>query len=170
MMKKKILILILIYSIACCINSYAQSHKRSYTYTYDGMGNRISRTYALLTCPSCRTANQDSTKAADSLFAVAQTTAIQLPQTPTEKVNFDGSLELQNIYPNPTQGNFVVQFTDIVTNAPVQVFDMQSNKLDEQMLSGREWLLDISLFPSGTYILVIHTNQHKKYTKQIVKI
>lgn len=160
------IVVLVIYSI----NSIAQSHKRSYTYTYDGMGNRITRTYALLTCPSCRTANQDSTKVADSLFATAQTTAIQLPQTSTEKVNFDGSLEVKNIYPNPTQGNFVVQFTDIVTNATVQLFDMQGNKMDEQMLSGREWQLDISLFPSGTYILVIYTAQHKKYTKQLVKI
>ncbi len=169
-MKKIIKIIALIFALLLGQNTYAQSHIRSYTYTYDGMGNRISRTYALLTCPSCRTANQDSTKVADSLFAVAQTTAIQLPQTPTEKVNFDGSLELKNIYPNPTQGNFVVQFTDIVTNATVQVFDMQGNKMDEQILSGREWQLDISLFPSGTYILVIYTNQQKKFSKQIVKI
>lgn len=164
---------ILTLAVSCYIyiNANAvESHKRNFTYTYDGMGNRISRTYALLACPSCRTAQQDSTKVTDSLFAIAQTTIIELPQTPTEKVTYNESLELRNIYPNPTRGNFVVQFTDIVTNANVQIMDMQGNIMDELSISGREWQLDISLFPAGNYILIIRTQDGKVYNKKIIKI
>lgn len=169
-MKKYIKHLIIIMWLLCNISIYAQSHKRNFTYAYDGMGNRISRTYALLACPSCRTTKQDSTKVTDSIFAIAQTTIIELPQTPTEKVTYDISIELRNIYPNPTQGNFVVQFTDIVSNATVQIIDMQGNKLDEQILSGSQWQLDISLFPAGNYILIIRTQEGKAYNKKIIKI
>lgn len=170
-MKKHLNIFILINCIiGCSINTYSQSHKRNFTYAYDGMGNRITRTYVLLACPTCRTAQQDSTKVADSLFAIAQNTVIELPKILTEKVIFDGTLELKNIYPNPTQGNFVVQFTDIVVNGNVQLLDIQGNKMDEFTISGREWQLDISLFPAGNYILNIHTNDGKIYTKKIVKI
>lgn len=151
------------------------SKTKLFTFSYDNAGNRIKRTYALLDpCPGnpdclLRKANRDSVTV-DSLFAIAQNIEIELPKTPTEKLNYDGSVELKNIYPNPTKGNFIIQFTNLVLQGSLLIVDIHGNKLDEIALDGTEFQIDISLFPAGEYILYIRTKDGKTYNKKIVKI
>jgi len=143
--------------------------KRQFKYGYDAVGNRITRDYSIV-CPSCRTGKRDSTKVLDSLFEVAQNIEIKLPVVSTEKLLFDGSVELKNIYPNPTKGNFLLQFTNLLLHGDLQILNAQGNKLDEITLDGTEFQIDISLLPAGEYILLIKTKEGKVYNKKIVKI
>jgi hypothetical protein len=177
---KKIAILIII-AMSCGILSQVKAQtaasKKIFTFSYDNAGNRIKRVYTLATgCianpANCRTKPNDSLKqkALDSLFAIAQDIEIKLPENPTEKLIYDGSVELKNIYPNPTKGNFIIQFTNLVLQGSLLIVDIHGNKLDEIALDGTEFQIDISLFPAGEYILYIRTKDGKTYNKKIVKI
>ncbi|MDB5227326.1 MAG: hypothetical protein JWN78_1519 [Bacteroidota bacterium] len=155
-----------------CLNGFSQTHKRNYVYKYDATGNRIQRVYSLLTCPTCRSVKADSINAAvtNSLYQAALDNPIILPEIPTEKFNLGDVAELKNIYPNPTHGNFVVEFTQNILNAKLEVLDMKGNRMDEIILDGNEWQIDLSLYPSGEYILLIRTKEGRTYNKRIMKI
>lgn len=168
MKKAAFLILVGIFSLMT-LTTKAQTAKRKFFYTYDDAGNRIKREYTLV-CPSCRTAQKDKVNLIDSLFTLAEKTTIELPQTPTEKPNYDGIPELKNIYPNPTKGLFVIEFTSLILNGSLQILDLKGNNLDEIRLDGTQWEIDMSLLSAGEYILVINTKQGKVYNKKIVKI
>lgn len=168
-MKKLILLTALTISSVAMSVVKAQTGKMAFYFTYDDAGNRIKREWNLV-CPSCRTAKTDSTKMLDSLFNIAQNLEIKLPDNPTEELKFDGTIELKNIYPNPTRGNFIIQFTGLLLQGKLEVFNISGNKLDEIILNGREFQIDISLLPAGEYILRIQTNDGKSYKKKTVKI
>lgn len=169
-MKKTVLLLIITINCLTTFVAKGQTGKMTFTYSYDDAGNRIKRKWTLVACPGCRIAKADSTKVLDSLFTIAQDLEIKLPETPTEKLLYDGSVELKNIYPNPTKGNFLVQFTNLLLQGNLQIFDMKGNKFDELTLNGTEFQLDISLLPAGEYTIVIRTKDGKVYNKKIVKI
>lgn len=146
-----------------------------FTYSYDNAGNRVKRIYTLLNpcpgSPDClsRKAITDST-IVDSLFTIAQNTELKTPETPTEKPVYDDTPELKNIYPNPTQGLFLMEFTSLILNGSLQILDVKGILLDEIRLDGTQWEIDLSLFPAGEYILLIKTKEGKVYSKKIVKI
>ena len=50
------------------------------------------------------------------------------------------------------------------------VLDIKGNKMDEITLNGNEWQIDLSLFPSGEYMLLIQTKEGKTYKRSIIKI
>lgn len=171
-MRKIIIFLAFIQVIVLSKSSFGQGplKKNVYTYTYDNAGNRIMRRWVQLMCPNCRNANKDSIQLTDSLYAIAQNLEIKLPPIPTEELLYNGTPELRNVYPNPTLGNFIVQFTSLIVGTSFQIYDIQGNKLDEIILDGVEFQLDISVFPSGEYLLLIQTNDGRKYSKKIIKI
>lgn len=180
-MKKIISTFILLVSGITMFNANAQASKKVFKYSYDATGNRTQREYKLATpCnsqnpgipndPDCLSRKKDTTISMDSLLAIAQNIEIVLPKAPTEKLNFDGTAELKNIYPNPTANIFVLEFTQLIQHATMQILDIKGNKLDEIALDGIQWEIDLSLFAAGEYILVIRTQDGKVYNKKIVKI
>lgn len=161
------------------IKAQTPAAKKVFKYSYDNAGNRIKRQYFYATpCnnsnptlndPNCNSRMKNDT-ILDSLFVIAQNIELKQPETPTEKLNYDGTPELKNIYPNPTKGLFVLEFTSLILNGSLQILDMKGNSLDEFMLEGIQWEIDLSLFPADEYILLIKTKDGKVYNKKIVKI
>ena len=166
--------IILFVIIACCATTnkaYAQASKKIFKYSYDATGNRTRREYlGIVNCPTCEQLRKRNDTLIDSLYAIAQNIEIELPKTPTEKLNFDGTAELKNIYPNPTANIFVLEFTQLIQHATMQILDIKGNKLDEIALDGIQWEIDLSLFAAGEYILMIRTQEGKVYNKKLVKI
>lgn len=152
------------------VSGQTPTAKKVFTYSYDNAGNRVKREWILLSCPNCRTYSKDSTKVLDSLYAIAQKADIMMPEKSTETLLYIQDTELKNIYPNPTNGNFVLQFTDILIDGVLNIYDLYGNILDVKYLSGMEFQIDISLFPAGEYLIVIQTPAGKKYSKKIIKI
>ncbi len=179
-MKKYITSFIILVSCSLMFNANAQTSKKVFKYSYDATGNRTQRIYVLATpCngqdptlshPDCLSRKKDTTISKDSVVAIAQNIEIELPKTPTEKLNFDGTAELKNIYPNPTANIFVLEFTQLIQHATLQILDIKGNKFDEIALDGIQWEIDMSLFAAGEYILMIRTQDGKVYNKKLVKI
>lgn len=173
-----LVLLMMLLASLCEINTmYADViAKKVFKYSYDNAGNRIKREYIYASpCPgnpNCRTKPNDTMKqkTLDSLFVIAQNIEIKLPETPTEKPTYDGMPELKNVYPNPTKGLFVLEFTSLILNGSLQILDTKGNVLDELRLDGTQWEIDLSLFSAGEYILFIRTTDGKVYNKKIVKI
>ena len=74
------------------------------------------------------------------------------------------------IYPNPTTGDFTVDFMGIKTTAEIQVLNFQGNmvyqtKCDNQIKAK----IDISYLSGGMYIAVIKSSK-KVITKKVVKV
>lgn len=144
-----------------------------FIYNYDAAGNRTQREYVAV-CENARMA-KDSLLT-DSLFIVAQQEIIELPETTTEILSNETDqygfviAELKNVYPNPTKGNFVVQFSAYIKNSRLDLLDTKGVLLHTQQLYGSEFQIDISLLSSGTYILNIRLEDGKTYSKKVVKI
>lgn len=173
-MKKNEIILLVMF-LGICINCFGAdpTSKKVFKYAYDAAGNRTKREYILATpCPGDPRCNErkKNDSILDSLFIIAQDIEIKQPDIPTEKPNYDGTPELKNVYPNPTKGLFLVEFTDNITNAILLISDINGIILSELVLDGRQWEIDLSLFPASTYILNIKTKEGKTYTKKIIKL
>jgi hypothetical protein len=163
--------------ILCCslliIAEKVQAQCPKFIYSYDNAGNRTQRIYTAV-CSNIRKAKD--TTFIDSLFAIAEQEQIKLPETSTEITDNETDeygfrlAELKNVYPNPTRGNFVVQFSTYVKNGKLELWDMKGTLLHTQQLYGSEFQIDISLLPASTYILNILLPEGKAYNKKIVKI
>lgn len=74
-------------------------------------------------------------------------------------------------YPNPFADFINISFNNsLQTNADVAVFDMQSKQVySKTFIKGQEEIrLDLSHFPTGTYMLHIKAN-NQSYTKTLLK-
>ncbi len=89
----------------------------------------------------------------------------------TTKDLFDNNEQLHiNIYPNPTTGNFTIDFMGAETTAEIMVLNFLGNKvLQTQCTNQIKADFDISNLPHGMYVVVIKT-QLQVITKRIVKI
>jgi hypothetical protein len=83
------------------------------------------------------------------------------------------------VYPNPTENRLFVEFvTDESTTVNYQLFDASSKMIinkNEQYEKGiHKYTLDLSLFASGTYFLMIKNESADKvpanYTYKIQKV
>jgi len=75
-----------------------------------------------------------------------------------------------HVYPNPTKGELTVEIWngDLEENYRLVLFDVQGKQLIETKLQGNNRVpLDLSLFPSGTYILILYSSDAKTEYKII---
>lgn len=120
------------------------------SFKYDDNGNRNSRVIVL--------ANKSATIPTDSLQA-------KKAEKPLED---QVGLQKTRIYPNPTRGLLRIEFPALSDQeTTIRVYDPSGRQivLKRAISSGNE--VDLSSFPSGTYIMVIHTPQEKKEWKII---
>ncbi len=74
------------------------------------------------------------------------------------------------IYPNPTRGEFVLDFAKKLNeNARVSVFNTRGQKLFDQAVNARSMKVDLSAHPSGEYILKIESSEGIRTEKIILQ-
>ncbi len=78
-----------------------------------------------------------------------------------------GSNTQITIYPNPTNGVFTVTSKDL-TDASIQIFDMQGRVLKEENLITNQQQVDCSTFNAGLYLVKIYGNNTLQNTARLV--
>lgn len=158
-MKKALTFVLLITSI----NIYSQCKK--WTYSYDAVGNRITRTYAF---SACRIKNPPSI---DSIISQANKDTIinKLPEK-SDLVKESLIPQLHAVYPNPTQRFVNIQFNEFISNAQITIHDNKGNILFTDYLDGQLFTIDMSKEAAGTYILYVKLSNGKNFSKKIIKL
>lgn len=136
-------------------NLFSQSAVQSIVFSYDASGNRNSRVIEI-TLPPTKAAGADT---------------IPEPETPDPEPHFDeiAGAEIA-IYPNPTQGKLTVK----VANMPQEVkgqlalYDLNGRLILQKESMGHSNELDISMQPSGTYVMQITVGEEST-TWKIIK-
>jgi hypothetical protein len=72
------------------------------------------------------------------------------------------------VYPNPTVNALQIQFKDPATEAGAELFDTQGKLVYSSSLTGA-MQINMSEYPSGTYLLKISENNKTVRTCQIIK-
>lgn len=142
-----------IYLLACLLVAVlfsAQAHAQTnYGFTYDACGNRLTRAVILL---------KSATIPGDSL------------QAKKEEKTLDDQIGLQKtrIYPNPTKGMLRIDFPSLSNTEPmICVYDPNGRQIVKKSAVSAGNEVDLSSYPSGFYIMVIHIGQEKKEWKII---
>lgn len=73
-----------------------------------------------------------------------------------------------NIYPNPSAGRFIVEFTG-TDNHLVKVFDMCGKEVKDITTAGANTVVDLTGRPAGIYVVRVISNGNKVVTKRIIK-
>lgn len=112
------------------------------------------------------TTTSDYCSSLPPLIATPDTVVEEALINPELYVNDESNI---NIYPNPTTGNFTIDFMGKITTADILLLNFQGQQLMEQQC--KEQLkkdIDISHLPGGMYIIVIKTEE-KIVTRKIIK-
>ena len=73
------------------------------------------------------------------------------------------------VYPNPTEGNVIVDFPEI-GNYALRLYDLKSNKLSETTLSeNKSTAIEMSHLPLGIYMLSVYESNQLMTTVKIIK-
>ena len=119
----------------------AADTQQSVAYSYDAAGNNTARAIVL----SSRAATKRSSRKAQSAETV-----------PSPLVDQLGGQRVA-IYPNPTQGRLLVEITGgEAAGVQALLLDQQGKRLLADRVHGNSLELDLSPFPAGTYLLVLH--------------
>ncbi|MCP4176260.1 MAG: T9SS type A sorting domain-containing protein [bacterium] len=156
-MKLRIILIIL----AVLGFTYVCNAQNSYTYYYDGAGNRISRRIVYMT-PTPETTETDTTIFTENNNSNGKT---QDDRSKVEDVFMDNT-EI-SIFPNPTADRLNVNFSniDIEGRIMLQVFDINGRLLKTQQANNLRNKIDFSRNSAGTYILrIISGDDKKEYT------
>lgn len=142
-----------LYLLACLLVAVLFSGiahaQTSFEFTYDASGNRLTRTVILLksaTIPSDTLEAKQAKKILDDQIGLQRT----------------------HIYPNPTKGILRIDFPTLSDQeAMIRVYDPNGRLIVQKaaISSGNE--VNLSAYPPGFYILVIHIGQEKKEWKII---
>ncbi len=71
------------------------------------------------------------------------------------------------LYPNPTEGQVNIEFTNL-TNPALNITDVNGRVLDNQNLNNKKSIINISNLPKGIYIFKVYSNEGVS-TQKIVK-
>lgn len=92
--------------------------------------------------------------------------------TPTGINNLISGSDQINIYPNPTTGQFVVQYqgtaSQTVYKTGIEVYNLSGNLVYSLPVIAENTTIDLSLLPTGTYFVKINDDQ-RIFTKKVVK-
>ena len=64
-------------------------------------------------------------------------------------------IDINEVYPSPTDGAFTIAFSQALENETVKIVSMEGKTLYQQTHSGTKVDIDISGFASGTYIVTL---------------
>jgi len=107
-----------------------------------------SAAYAYITLSGDYCSNQQSMLANTDTLGIGEITVVEL---------FDKYNNIK-IYPNPTTGNFTIDFKGKETTADITVLNFQGNKIRSLKCNNQvQAEVDISYLPAGMYILIIKT-------------
>ena len=135
---------------ALAVLSLAASHvavlavadtQQAVAYSYDAAGNNTARTIVL------------------SSHAATKRNIRQAQPAETEPSPLVDQLGGQRVdfYPNPTQGRLSVEITGgEAADVQALLLDQQGKRLLADRVQGNRLELDLSPFPAGTYLLVLH--------------
>jgi len=128
-------------------------------FTYDNSGNRISRSYGLTVVRDDNEDDDDElTTSSSELFEDGKTLE-------------NGSQEREiHVYPNPVRDELIVDILngDEEKSYRFLMFDMSGKMVKESKQQGNgRFLVDMSAFINGTYILVINYEEGKREFKII---
>ncbi len=74
------------------------------------------------------------------------------------------------IYPNPSDGRFVVEAGAGVTSLKAEVYDMSGKQIYKQDFRGSKADLNLTQYPKGVYILnLVDSNGKKQSAKLMIK-
>ncbi|NPA36073.1 MAG: T9SS type A sorting domain-containing protein [Chlorobi bacterium] len=73
------------------------------------------------------------------------------------------------IYPNPSQGRFTLTTEGFTLQSEIKIVDLNGKVVYFGKLTGPEQTIDISMFSSGVYNLIIRNGQEQKTLKLIIK-
>lgn len=123
-------------------NHIAELTGVSYSYVWKGVSKGIYTITAIAT---------------DNLNAT--TTSDQIEFTVEDVPRYDGNSEIVNLYPNPNDGHFSVEFVTPLQNEPSEIIitDLDGKMIYLEALSNLETLrhFDLSYIKSGIYIMMI---------------
>ncbi len=73
-----------------------------------------------------------------------------------------------NIYPNPTENQLYISFTDKISGCNMDIIDIRGNSILSTEIHNKSIIIDISHWQSGVYYVVIDSNG-QKYCSKFVK-
>jgi hypothetical protein len=161
---KKLLFIILVVFMICRMDVESQiigggSQSEEVQYTYDNAGNRITRSIITVF----------------SIFGNDEPEIESKSEAETDKSQSQSDLDKREsevfVYPNPVKEELTVEIWKGAEKASYRLllFDMQGKALKEDKQTGNGRLLfDMSVFPNGTYLLIVEGGGGKKEFK-IVK-
>ena len=142
-----------IYLLACMLVAvllFSQAHAQTkYGFTYDASGNRITRAVILL---------KSATIPVDTLQAKQD-----------QKILEDQiGLQKTRIYPNPTKGLLKVDFPALSqSEVVISVYNSTGKLIMRKSATSFGNEIDLSIYPSGLYVMTIQIGQEKKEWKII---
>jgi len=153
-MKAIYLIIILIFLIISTFDGITQKVE----YTYDDAGNRTTQYIIRFGGKETNDEDEDNIK----------TKSVEEEEQEVFKHNF-GEREI-HVYPNPTKGLLTIEIWkgNFEENYRLVLYDSSGKLLNTSNIKGNGAApLDLSLYPSGIYILIIHTADGKSEYKII---
>ena len=132
-----------------------------YVYIYDDAGNRVRRVYF------CNNGTDPYPQRNANAFAKSKNASSNIFFTDKELKNAE-VVEVNELYPNPTTGKFVIGFSKKLVDAEIVITDGSGKQIQRYKDSGIQLQFDLSGFASGTYFLVIR-NKGISMSKKVVK-
>jgi YD repeat-containing protein len=131
-------------TILCCLLLSGIAAAQTISFAYDEAGNRVSRTIVINSSQHARAVNNNADEAETSPPFVEQLT-----------------LDLQvRIYPNPTKGLLQVELAGLAAEsvATATVANLNGQQIISADAINRVSTIDLSAYPSGTYVLRLVIN------------
>ncbi len=122
---------------------------RAYKETIDANGSYVYKVYGVYS---------------DGNHSEPVTVTVDITTLSTSDVKNEGL----KIYPNPSDGRFVVDAGAGVTSLKVEVYDMSGKQIYKQDVRGNKADLNLTQYPKGVYILNLVDNNGKKQSAKLM--
>lgn len=133
--------IIVLCSIVFFISISQISLAQSVSFSYDGAGNRISRTYE---------------EEGGGLKSLLMSDSLEIVEEEIENL----ISEKTRIFPNPTTGVITIDFVSEDEDVfHISVTNLNGYQLINKRIFEGENELDISMYPPGTYMIIIYSEQ-----------
>lgn len=87
---------------------------------------------------------------------------------PTTFIN-DKAIELIKIFPNPSSGQFIINVELLTGSIEFSVLDASGREIINQPLINKRFLIELTGYPDGIYLLMIRQNDQFTFTDLLVK-